>query len=151
MGATAVLEMAAAMPPARKSLAKEIACSLIARRDCGVAASKWPTSARRKAFKLWVLARIACKKLIGWTVRRRRKTSFTGRRESLHSYRFVLLLPFRAFGFCHVPFNPLRGLPTKRIYNENTVYPYFTASRTLSKFYSAPYSFKNLKHEITWP
>lgn len=29
MGATAVLEMAAAIPPAKKSLAKEIACSLI--------------------------------------------------------------------------------------------------------------------------
>lgn len=29
MGATAVLEMAAAMPPAKKSLAKEMACSLI--------------------------------------------------------------------------------------------------------------------------
>lgn len=33
MGATAVLEMAAAIPPARKSLAKEIAVSFIFRND----------------------------------------------------------------------------------------------------------------------
>lgn len=35
MGATAVLEMAAATPPARKSLAKEMACSVMAARGAG--------------------------------------------------------------------------------------------------------------------
>lgn len=39
MGATAVLEMAAAIPPARKSLAKEIAVSLIFR--CSQAPSRF--------------------------------------------------------------------------------------------------------------
>lgn len=47
MGATAVLEMAAAMPPAKKSLAKEIAVSVIfaavSRRWVVPAGLKWPT------------------------------------------------------------------------------------------------------------